>query len=69
MTIILENVKKNCAMFHRYIYTLRGAFKGGQEWAFGPPLEELLPSLRSNFHIFSQSYYEMIKGVQHVHVL
>ena len=34
-----------------------------------PPLEELLPPLGSKFHIFLQSYYEMMKGIQHVHVL
>ena len=49
-------------------YWCRGAFKGGQG-GLCPPRRVLTP-LGSKFHIFFlQSYYEMIKGIQHVHVL
>ena len=50
------------------LYT--GVHLRGGEGGPLPPLEELLPPLGSKFHIFFTFLLcEMIKGIQHVHVL
>ena len=45
---------------------MQGCIQGGAGGRFGGGP---LPPLGSKFHIFLQSYYEMIKGIQHIHVL
>ena len=45
---------------------LRGGRGGG---AFAPPRRAPAPPRIQVSYIFLQSYYEMIKGIQHVHVL
>ena len=47
----------------------RGAFKGGWGGAFAPPRRAPAPPRIQVSYIFLQSYCEMIKGIQHVHVL
>ena len=54
---------------YKHVITLSGVHSRGGEGGPSTPLEELLLPLGSKFHIFLQSYYEMMKGVQHVHVL
>ena len=47
-----------------YIYIYRGAFKGGAKEGLQPPP----PPPRIQVSYFLQSYCEMIKGIQHIHV-
>ena len=57
--IILPTLKVHTFLMH---ITFAGVHLRGGEGGPSPPLG-------SKFHIFLQSYCEMIKGIQHVHVL
>ena len=62
-----------CITWYQVVHT-RGAFKGeggggGGGGFFAPPRRAPAPPRIQVSYIFLQSYYEMIKCVQHVHVL